>query len=90
MPSPAIPVRVIELPCHDIRLELTEGGVGTITSSLFDGESGFDDGDIEYESACDGIESLVLAHACAGIDVTTPAYVAGLTTAIDAITARFL
>lgn len=34
----------------------------------------------------DQVESLVLAHACAGVDVTAPAYVEGLRVAIDAIT----
>ena len=33
----------------------------------------------------DAIESLILAHAVAGIDITTPAYIEGIETAIDAI-----
>lgn len=36
-----------------------------------------------YNSAMHAIESLILAHACAGIDVTTPAYVEGIESAFD-------
>jgi len=39
----------------------------------------------QYNGAVDGIESLVLAHACAGIDIESPAYVEGLKTAVEAI-----
>ncbi len=38
-----------------------------------------------YNAAIDGIESLVLAHACAGIDVSSKEYVEGIQTAIDAV-----
>lgn len=41
--------------------------------------------DIEYSAAIDGILNLILAHHCAGIDVSTPAYVEGITTALEAI-----
>jgi hypothetical protein len=39
------------------------------------------------ESNCriDGIESLILAAACAGIDVTTPAFAQAIETAVEAI-----
>jgi hypothetical protein len=33
----------------------------------------------------DGLESLVLAHACAGIDVEDRRYVAGIAAALEAI-----
>ena len=33
----------------------------------------------------DGIESLILAHALAGVDVTSPHYIEGVNTALDAI-----
>jgi hypothetical protein len=38
-----------------------------------------------YNAAIDGIESLVLAHACAGIDVSSKEYVEGIQTALDAV-----
>ena len=37
-----------------------------------------------YNIAMDGIESLILAHACAGINISAPAYLKGIRTAIDA------
>jgi hypothetical protein len=41
-----------------------------------------------YNAAVDALESLILAHACAGVDVQSPAYVEGIETAIEAITNR--
>lgn len=35
-----------------------------------------------YNAAMDAVEALVLAHACARIDVTSPAYVEGVETAV--------
>jgi hypothetical protein len=35
-------------------------------------------------AAMDAVEALVLAHACAGVDVASPAYLEGLETAIEA------
>jgi hypothetical protein len=32
----------------------------------------------------DAIESLILAHACAGIDIESPAYIEGIETAVEA------
>jgi hypothetical protein len=38
-----------------------------------------------FNSAIDGLESLVLAHFCAGIDVSSPAYLEGVEGAYQAI-----
>ncbi len=76
------------LPCHGIVVRLhqlpsaNEPGSGTISSDLKQDATG---GDEEYLAAIDGLESLILAHACAGIDVTSPAYVEGIETAVQAI-----
>ena len=35
-------------------------------------------------AAMDAIESLVLAHSCAGVDVASPGYVEGIETAVEA------
>jgi len=43
----------------------------------------------EYNAAIDGLESLILAHACAGIDITSPAYLEGIETAEAAIGNNF-
>jgi hypothetical protein len=38
----------------------------------------------EYHFYVNAIESLVLAHACAGIDIESPAYIEGIETAVEA------
>lgn len=54
---------------------------GIISSSLKDDNYKYDH---PFNLMMDAIESLVLAHACAGIDVCSEAYIEGLETAIDA------
>ena len=84
-------MKTISLPVGGITIELTEAGCvdggntwvksqGTISSELHDPDNP------EYGLAIDGLESLILAHACVGIDVSSPAYVEGIQTAVDAIT----
>ena len=51
---------------------------GTITSDLHEkGESAFN-------SAIDGIESMILACACAGLDVESAAFLEAIETAVEA------
>ena len=38
-----------------------------------------------YNTALDAIESLVMAHACEGIDVASEAYQNGILTTLDAL-----
>ena len=82
-------VRLIHLPCFRITIRLDhdstarEPGSGTITSGL-KREDGLAMDHI-YNVAIDAVESLILAHACAGIDVESPAYVEGIETAVEAI-----
>ena len=81
----------IRLPCYGIticldrKLSVKEPGSGTITSDLKQDTNAEDANYAEYAAAIDGLELLVLAHACAGIDVASPAYVEGIETAVDAI-----
>ena len=42
-----------------------------------------------FNAAIDAVESLILAHACAGIDIESPAYIEGIETAIDACAENF-
>ena len=42
-----------------------------------------------YNAAVDALEAIVLAHACAGIDIGDPRYVIGLETALDAFSNNF-
>ena len=39
---------------------------------------------LKYNGILDGIESMILAHSCADIDVTTPEYLEGIETAVQA------
>jgi hypothetical protein len=75
----------IKLPCYGIVVQLDGKGGGTIDSELhFDLDVGSRlETDKELSRILDGIESMVLAHACAGIDITTPAYIQGIETAVD-------
>jgi hypothetical protein len=53
-----------------------------IDSEISKGESDFS---FAQDDAIDAIESLILAHACAGIDVESPAYIEGINTTLEAI-----
>jgi hypothetical protein len=76
---------VIELPCYGITVTLGGAGGGSITHSIFDTEEPAADEDERLlEAAVDGITSLILAHAVAGIDVKSPAYIEGIETAVEA------
>ena len=75
--------RIINTNCFGIVVTLDGEGGGAITSELHD-----TDGDDEtvpyYNAAMDGIEAVVLAHAVAGVDITSPAYYDGIETAVQA------
>jgi len=79
--------RTIEIPNTGIIVAVDSVlKAGTITSNLHSGDTPEYE---EYNAAIDGLEALVLAHACSGIDVSAPAYVEGIITAIDAINNNF-
>ena len=69
-------MKTLRLPCYSIVIELFGGRddtAGTIKSELTD-----------EGVAMDAIESLILAHACAGVDVKAPKYIEGIETAVEA------
>ena len=79
---------------HSILVSTSVAGGGSVTSDLHADADILGDSDAtedtdrayyEHEGAVDTVESLVLAHACAGIDVGSPAYVQGLETTLEAI-----
>jgi len=43
----------------------------------------------QFNAAMDGIESFVLAQACAGVDITTPAFICALETAFESCANRY-
>jgi hypothetical protein len=80
--------RTIRLPCYGITITLVrengadKPGSGVIASDLRAGQGA---ADRQYNAAIDGLEALILAHACAGVDVKSPAYIEGIETAVEAI-----
>jgi hypothetical protein len=81
--------REIRLPCYGLTIRLDRQnadqapGCGMITSELK--SPGRTITERLFNAAIDGLESVILAHACAGINVASPAYVEGIETAVDAI-----
>jgi CheY-specific phosphatase CheX len=83
-------MKTINLPCYGIKIGLLPDGGGSITDDLHeeihpDCIQTTDIIEMEnWNNMVDGITSLILAHACAGIDVESPAYIEGIETAIQA------
>jgi hypothetical protein len=75
-------MKVLNLPIHGIVVTLDGVGGGSIVSNLKDGDP-LDYGEDEYMGSVDAIEGLILAHACAGIDVTSAAYLEGVETVVQ-------
>jgi hypothetical protein len=61
---------------------------GRLTSNLKD-NGVMDEEDVAFNAAIDGLESLVLAHACAGVDVDGEDYRHGVVTALETIANKF-
>jgi hypothetical protein len=82
-------MKTYTIPEFEITVQvMTNNGkpAGTIESELKkhfigDGPSN----DPELLAVVDALESLILAHACAGLDISSPAYVEGLRTSLEAI-----
>jgi hypothetical protein len=83
-------IKVIELGVHGIVVHIgtddSDRQGGQIRSEMHVGGA---PEDAEYNAAIDGIESMILAHACAGIDITTAAYKEGIETSVDACANNF-
>lgn len=85
--APFLPPETIKLAIDGDWIELTLDRTdsqgrrfGVVASNLHVGIADDD----RLHAAMDAIESLVLGHACAGIDVTNPRYVEGIRTCLDA------
>ena len=74
-------MKTIRLDCHGIVVYLGEDGSSKIHSNLKETDGLREDE--AYNFAVDGIESLILAHVCAGIDITTPAYIEAIEAAVQ-------
>ena len=80
--------KIIELPIFGIVIDLTSDGGGSISSRDLKTEHD-DEEDELYNASMDGIESMILAHAIAGIDIESPAYLEGVKTAVDGCANNF-
>lgn len=77
-------MRTIRLQCFNIAVKLDGAGGGAISSDMA--------GDIQwgetpeedcYRSGIDAIESMILCHAIAGVNIEGLAYVQGIEEAVD-------
>lgn len=82
-------MKKIKLPIHNIEVETDGQGSGTITSSLKDENvlaSNHPDPDAyAHNAALDAVESMILACACAGVDIKSNAFVKAVSTTVDAV-----
>jgi len=86
-------MKTISLPCYNITVKLNnpDGHIkcafdqGAITSDLHETAANYPITADEYDASVNAIESLILAHAVAGIDIESPAYIEGIETAVEAI-----
>ncbi|MCL2641253.1 MAG: hypothetical protein FWD53_10440 [Phycisphaerales bacterium] len=87
--------KIIRLPIYRITITLGDPDPkrpDTFLGGNIDGgelTNDLDPAETDYNAAIDGILSTILAHASAGIDVTTPAYVEGVETAADNIANKY-
>lgn len=82
--------KIYTIPKYGITVEVVNmngapgGGISSGLSECLMGSEPYE-GDFELDGAVNALESLILGHACAGIDISSEAYVTGLDTAIEAI-----
>jgi hypothetical protein len=76
-------MKTFKLPVYGIIVKIRKLGLGTISSDMK--EDCDENEDVELIAAIDAIESIILAHACAGIDISSPQYVKGIETSVETI-----
>ena len=75
--------RIIRLQEFEIELEI-RGDKGTITRCFNVTKFPDTSDDLEFAERvllCEGVETLILAHAMAGVDVASPEYISGIRSA---------
>jgi len=80
-------MKEFKLPCFGIIVKVVNGS-GSITSTDLKIEHNNEKDEL-YNAAIDAIESMILAHACAGIDINTPEYIEGIETAVNSCANNF-
>jgi len=74
--------KTIKLPCYGIVVTFAPGESGELHSDL--NVPGTVEPEI-WNRTIDGIESMILAHAIAGVDIESPAYLEGIETTVEAV-----
>lgn len=77
--------KIIKLPVYGIEVNLGNGCL-SIKSDLHDGSVNPENRETYWGCAVDAIEGLILAHACAGVDIESAAYLEGIEVVIDTLT----
>lgn len=88
-------MKTINLPCFGIAVKIGgeydhtgKSSGGSITSNLHEPPTDEDEEEFNaaerYNAAMDALESIILAHAVAGVDIESPAYLEGIKTAVEA------
>lgn len=71
-----------------LKISVRDGG-GVITEQNGDWErDNPNPDDADYDAARDALECLILAHACAGVDVESKSYKEGVETALETLANR--
>ena len=81
-------MKTIELPCFKIVVKLGDedpGHPGLYLGGAIESDLHEDEIPDEYNISIDAIESMILAHACAGIDIESDAYIKGIETAVESV-----
>lgn len=80
-------MKTYTIPEFEISVTINPATKGGVIESNLRKQFMLDDEPIdpEAEASVNALEALILAHACAGLDVDSPAYVEGLGTAVEAI-----
>lgn len=73
-------MKTIELPVYGITINVADKGGSISSTGLQD-----DAASPEYRAAVDGLLSLILGHASAGINVRRPVYLEGIEVAAESI-----
>lgn len=81
-------MKTIETDCFGITVTLDGKGGGAITSNMHEKEETDLSAQL-YNAAVDGLEAMILAQACAGVDIESPAYLDGIETAVQKIATAF-
>ena len=75
--------KVIKLPIDNIVVTIEDNHC-FISSDISDGKIGGD-----FDVAAHIIESMIMAHAAAGVDIESPAYVSGIKVVVEAAANHF-